>query len=125
MRVTIGSYYLGVDTFKGGKFSQTMVVVSCHIFELLNYITICQLFGGIMKLRTVVLFNFIGYPKVGKTLQTQLFGQPQLLTNLGYLAALFHHPFVVHYNVTKYSSNKIRKTQNEHPNIICQNLNSQ
>ena len=25
----------------------------------------------------------------------------------------------------KYSSNKIRKTQNEHLNIVCQNLNSQ
>ena len=24
-----------------------------------------------------------------------------------------------------YSSNKIRKTQNEHLNIVCQNLNSQ
>ena len=32
-------------------------------------------FGGIMKLRTVVLFNFIGYPKVGKTWQTQMFRQ--------------------------------------------------
>ena len=25
----------------------------------------------------------------------------------------------------RYNSNRIRKTQNEHPNIICQNLNSQ
>ena len=28
-------------------------------------------------------------------------------------------------DIWQYSSNKIRKTQNEHLNIVCQNLNSQ
>ena len=33
-------------------------------------------------------------------------------------------PFAMCLN-NKYSSNKIRDTQNEHLNIVCQNLNSQ
>ena len=35
-----------------------------------------------------------------------------------------HHASVVR-DRDGYSSNEIRKTQNEHQNIICQNLNSQ
>ena len=46
MRGTMWSNYLDVVMFRGGEFSQTVVVVNLyliHIFELLNYITICQL----------------------------------------------------------------------------------
>ena len=48
------------------------------------------------------------------------------IKNLWYFGQLLTHKLLGTFKIcSQYSSNEIRKTQNEHMNIVCQNSNSQ
>ena len=59
-------------------------------------------------------------------MQRALFMKPNLRFGEVWDTSTFYMKlFSVAFNLDYYSSNKIRKTQNQHMNIVCQNLNSQ